>query len=159
MSQSSYPPPQFAYAMPRPKGSSNKKLAPVKFKPPFLHTNITLTVGVEDCAQYSFDLEFQAGGREVGAVSSVSLPALADQPGYTPPPVTSVLTISFSPAGKTIYAVKKSSGVTAACLPAYFESYDSYIQERKFRLTDCLVNSIVSLRDWKMKLAGKRQKV
>ena len=145
--------------MPRPKGSSNKKLAPVKFKPPFLHTNITLTVGVEDCAQYSFDLEFQAGGREVGAVSSVSLPALADQPGYTPPPVTSVLTISFSPAGKAIYAVKKSSGVTAACLPAYFESYDSYIQERKFRLTDCLVNSIVSLRDWKMKLAGKRQKV
>ena len=103
-------------------------MAPVKFKPPFLHSNITLTLPVEDCAQYSFDIKFLAGGREVGAVSGVTLPALADQPSYTPPPVTSVLTISFSPAGKAVYAVKKSSGVTASCLPAYFEAYDSYTQ-------------------------------
>ena len=129
ISKTSYPPPQFANTLSRDKSSQSKKVVPVKFKPPFLHDNITLTLPVEDCAQYSFDLKFLAKGREVGAVSGVTLPALADQPGYSPPPVTSVLTISFSSAGKAIYAVKKSSGVTASCLPAYFEAYDSYTQE------------------------------
>ena len=129
ISKTSYPPPQFANTLSRDKSSQSKKVVPVKFKPPFLHDNITLTLSVEDCAQYSFDLKFLAKGREVGAVSGLTLPALADQPGYSPPPVTSVLTISFSSAGKAIYAVKKSSGVTASCLPAYFEAYDSYTQE------------------------------
>ena len=129
ISKTSYPPAQFANTLSRDKSSQSKKVVPVKFKPPFLHDNITLTLPVEDCAQYSFDLKFLAKGREVGAVSGLTLPALADQPGYSPPPVTSVLTISFSSAGKAIYAVKKSSGVTASCLPAYFEAYDSYTQE------------------------------
>ena len=115
--------------MARQSGSSNKKLNPTKFTPPFLNKTILMTVPVEDCSQYSFDVKFLAGGREVGAVSGVVLPPLADQPGFVPPPVTSVLTISFSSAGKPIYAVKTSSGVTAACLPAYFEAYDAYTQE------------------------------
>lgn len=127
ISRTSYPSPQFANILSRAK-SQSKKVAPVKFKPPFLHANITMTLPVEDCVQYSFDIKFLAGGREVGAVTGLPLPALADQPGYTPPPLTSVLTISFSPAGKAIYAVKKSSGVTASCLPAYFEAFDSYTQ-------------------------------
>ena len=88
-----------------------------------------MTVPVEDCSQYSFDIKFLAGGRDTGSVSGVVLPPLADQPGFVPPPVTSVLTISFSSAGKPIYGVKTSSGVTAACLPAYFEAYDAYTQE------------------------------
>ena len=29
-------------------------------------------------------------------------------------------------SGKPIYGVKTSSGVTAACLPAYYEAYDAY---------------------------------
>jgi hypothetical protein len=28
--------------------------------------------------------------------------------------------------GKPIYGVKTNSGVTAACLPAYYEAYDAY---------------------------------
>ena len=51
----------------------------------------------------------------------VHLPALADIPTYIPPPVTEVMSISFS-SGKPIYGVKTSSGVSAACLPAYFEA-------------------------------------
>ena len=51
----------------------------------------------------------------------VHLPALANIPSYVPPPVTEVMSISFS-SGKPIYGVKTSSGVSAACLPAYFEA-------------------------------------
>merc|ERR1712079_1379 len=114
--------------MARQSGSSKKKLNPTKFIPPFLNKTILMTVPVEDCSQYCFDIKFQAGGRDAGAVSGVVLPPLADQPGFVPPPVTSVLTISFSSTGKPIYAVKTSSGVNAACLPAYFEAYDAYTQ-------------------------------
>jgi len=126
--QAAFPAPAFAYSMARQSGSSNKKLSPIKFVPPFLNKTILMTVPVEDCSQYSFDIKFLAGGRDTGAVSGVVLPPLADQPGFVPPPVTSVLTISFSSAGKPIYGVKTSSGVTAACLPAYFEAYDAYTQ-------------------------------
>ena len=49
------------------------------------------------------------------------LPALADIPSYVPPPVTEVMAISFK-GGKPVYGVKTSSGVSAACLPAYFEA-------------------------------------
>ena len=38
-----------------------------------------------------------------------------------PPPVTEVMAISFK-GGKPVYGVKTSSGVSAACLPAYFEA-------------------------------------
>jgi len=127
-STSSFPTPQFAYSMQRAQGSSKKKLGPIRFYPPYLNKTITMTVPVEDCAQYNFDVKFVAGGKEAGKVSGVLLPALADQPGFVPPPVTSVLTISFSMAGKPIYGVKTSSGVNAACLPAYFEAYDAYTQ-------------------------------
>ena len=97
---SSYPTPQFAYSMQRASGSSKKMLATQKFLPPYLNKTITMTVPVEGCAQYNFDVKFTAGGKEVGKVTEVLLPALADQPGFVPPPVTSVLTISFSMAGK-----------------------------------------------------------
>ena len=126
-----YPTPEFAYMMSRPESSSKPPPPPVKFTPPFLSTDgaeLVLTVPVEDCLQFSFTVKFLAGNRESGSVTGVLLPALADQPGYTPPPLTSVLSISFSTSGKPIYGVKTSSGVNAACLPSYFEAYDSYIQ-------------------------------
>ena len=44
--------------MARQAGSSKKTLRPAKFPPPFLHTNITLTVPVEDCSQYNFDIKY-----------------------------------------------------------------------------------------------------
>lgn len=49
-------------------------------------------------------------GSAVSAVSVV-LPALADQPSYAPPPVTSVLTISYSTQARPVYAVKADRGV------------------------------------------------
>ena len=56
----------------------------------------------------------------------VHLPALANIPSYIPPPVTEVMSISFS-SGKPIYGVKTSSGVSAACLPAYFEASGQWL--------------------------------
>ena len=125
---SSYPAPQFAYTMARPSGGQKRRESPVKFSPPFLNSSITLTVPAKDCAQYNFELKFVGGGRDVATVNSLTLPPLADQPGYVPPPVTSVLTVSYNTAGKPLYGVKTSSGVSAACLPAYFEAYDAYSQ-------------------------------
>ena len=49
-------------------------------------------------------------GSAVSAVSVV-LPALADQPSYAPPPVTSVLTISYNTQARPVYAVKADRGV------------------------------------------------
>ena len=36
-----------------------------------------------------------------------------------------LLDLWYNP-GKPIYGVKTNSGVTAACLPAYYEAYDAY---------------------------------
>ena len=123
-----YPAPQFAYTMTRPSGGQKRTVSPVKLTPPFLNSSILLTVPVKDCAQFNFDLKFVGGGRDVANVKNLELPALADQPGFVPPPVTSVLTVSYNTAGKPLYGVKSSSGVSAACLPAYFEAYDAYSQ-------------------------------
>merc|ERR1719430_1391137 len=90
---------------------------------------IDINVAVKDCAEYNFEVKFYAPtSKEVGKVSNIRLPALADLPGYVPPPITSVMSITYGNSGKPVYGVKTSSGVTAACLPAYFEAYDAYIQ-------------------------------
>ena len=56
------------------------------------------------------------------------MPALADIPSYVPPPVTQVMSITFGSNGKPVYGVRRSSGVSASCLPAYFEAVDAYRQ-------------------------------
>ena len=89
---------------------------------------ISINIPVADCSQYKFEVKFFSARKEIGQVQNLNLPPLADIPGYVPPPVTSVIAISFSSAGKPVYAVKTTSGVNAACLPAYFEAYDSYTQ-------------------------------
>jgi len=82
---------------------------------------------VQDCAEYNFEVKFFAPrSKEVGRVSNVRLPALADVPGYVPPPITSVMSITYGASGKPVYGVKTASGVNSACLPAYFEAYDAY---------------------------------
>merc|ERR1712212_609629 len=114
--------PQFAYSLPRPKGG------PIKVTAPFPLPMISVNIPVEDCTQYTFEVKFFSARKEIGEVQNLNLPPLADIPGYVPPPVTSVIAISFSTAGKPIYGVKTTSGVNAACLPAYFEAYDAYTQ-------------------------------
>jgi len=114
--------------MPRAKGGASKKVGPIKVNAPFLLPMISINVPVEDCTQYNFEVKFFSARKEIGQVQNINLPALADIPGYVPPPVTSVISISFNTAGKPVYGVKTTSGVNAACLPAYFEAYDSYTQ-------------------------------
>jgi len=120
--------PQFAYSLPRPKGGATKKVGPIKVTAPFLLPMISVNIPVEDCTQYTFEVKFFSARKEIGEVQNLNLPPLADIPGYVPPPVTSVIAISFNTAGKPIYGVKTTSGVNAACLPAYFEAYDAYTQ-------------------------------
>lgn len=114
--------------LPRPKGGATKKVGPIKVIAPFLLPMISVNVPVEDCTQYTFEVKFFSARKEIGEVQNLNLPPLADIPGYVPPPVTSVIAISFNTAGKPIYGVKTTSGVNAACLPAYFEAYDAYTQ-------------------------------
>eukprot|EP00092_Neocalanus_flemingeri_P006157 GFUD01006628.1.p1 GENE.GFUD01006628.1~~GFUD01006628.1.p1 ORF type:complete len:588 (-),score=139.67 GFUD01006628.1:240-2003(-) len=120
--------PHFAYTLARAKGGTSRKVGPIKVTAPFLQPMISVNVPVEDCSQYKFEVKFFAARKEIGQVQNLNLPPLADIPGYVPPPVTSVIAISFNTAGKPVYGVKTASGVNAACLPAYFEAYDSYAQ-------------------------------
>merc|ERR1719402_865486 len=90
---------------------------------------IELVVTTPNCAEFNFEVKaFAPGSKEVGKVQGVNLPPLSDIPSYVPPPITSVMAISFGSSGKPVYGVKTSSGVSAACLPAYFEALDSYRQ-------------------------------
>lgn len=119
--------PNYANTLPRPTGGATAKVGPIKIQPPFLNPIIEMNVAVQDCKEYDFEIKFFGpGSKEVGKVPSVKLPALADVPGYVPPPITSVMSISYGTTGKPVYGVKTSSGVTSACLAAYFEAYDAY---------------------------------
>merc|ERR1712198_393129 len=119
--------PNFANTLPRAKGGSGHHVGPIKVQPPFLNPTIEIKIPVQDCAEYNFEVKFFAPrSKEVGKVSNIKLPALADLPGYIPPPITSVMSISYGSSGKPVYGVKTASGVNAACLPAYFEAYDAY---------------------------------
>ena len=110
----------------------------MKVQPPFLGDTVELLVTAPDCAEFNFEVKvFAPTSKQIGQVApplvsyssvdryylqtEVHLPALADIPSYVPPPVTEVMAISFK-GGKPVYGVKTSSGVSAACLPAYFEA-------------------------------------
>lgn len=119
--------PHYANSLPRATGGAAHTVGPIRVQPPFLNPLIEIKVPVQDCAEYNFEIKlFAPSAKEVGKVSNVRLPPLADVPGYVPPPVTSVMSISYGTNGKPVYGVKTASGVTAACLPAYFEAYDAY---------------------------------
>merc|ERR1712013_491063 len=94
--------PQFAYSLPRPKGGATKKVGPIKVTAPFLLPMITVNIPVEDCTQYTFEVKLFSARKEIGEVQNLNLPPQADIPGYVPPPVTSVIAISFNTAGKPI---------------------------------------------------------
>merc|ERR1711973_1083754 len=119
--------PNYGNTLPRPSGGATGKVGPIKVQPPFLNPIIEMNVAVKDCSEYDFEIKFFApGSKEVGKVTNVRLPTLADVPGYVPPPITSVMSITYGTNGKPVYGVKTSSGVTSACLAAYFEAYDAY---------------------------------
>lgn len=102
-------------------------VGPIKMSPPYLQPTIDITLPVEDCAGYMFHIQFYAKKKKLGEVGSVSLPPLADLPGYVPPPVTSVVQVAFR-SGQPSYSLLPTSGVPLSCLPAYFEAQDAYAQ-------------------------------
>lgn len=118
----------YANTLPRPnsKGASQKS-GPVKVQPPFLKPMIEILIAARDCAEFNFEVKV-FGRKELGKVQDVHLPALANIPSYIPPPITQVMSITFGTSGKPVYGVKTSSGVSAACLPSYFEALDAYRQ-------------------------------
>merc|ERR1719275_140624 len=120
--------PRYANSLPRKTGASNH-VGPVKVQPPFINPMIEILVAAKDCAEYNFEVKlFAPTSRELKKVTGVHLPSLANLPYYVPPPVTDVMSISFGTSGKPVYGVKTSSGVSAACLPAYFEALDAFRQ-------------------------------
>jgi len=120
--------PRYANSLPRKTGASNH-VGPVKVQPPFINPMIEILVAAQDCAEYNFEVKlFAPTSRELKKVSGVHLPSLANLPYYVPPPVTDVMSISFGTSGRPVYGVKTSSGVSAACLPAYFEALDAFRQ-------------------------------
>jgi len=122
--------PNYANTLPRSssKGATTQA-GPVKVQPPFLKPTIEILIAARDCAEFNFEVKlFNPRSQEVGKVQNVHLPALADIASYIPPPITQVMSISFGTSGKPVYGVKTSSGVSAACLPSYFEALDAYRQ-------------------------------
>jgi len=129
--------PMYANTLPRPtsKGASQKS-GPVKVQPPFLKPMIEILIAAKDCAEFNFEVKlFGPTSKELGKVQNIHLPALANIPSYIPPPITQVMSISFGTSGKPVYGVKTSSGVSAACLPSYFEALDAYRQRLENEVT------------------------
>jgi len=122
--------PNYSNSLPRAKTTGAlKKAGPVKVQPPFLKPMIEILIASKDCAEFNFEVKvFNPSSKEIGKVQNIHLPALADIPTYIPPPITNVMSITFGTSGKPVYGVKTSSGVSAACLPSYFEALDAYRQ-------------------------------
>jgi len=128
--------PQYSNSLPRKQGGATGQVGPIKVQPPFINGSIIISVPVQDCAEYEFEVKFFGPSRkELGKVSRIRLLSLADVPGYVPPPLTSVMSITYGSNGKPIYGVKTSSGVNAACLPAYYEAYDAYTHRLENEVT------------------------
>jgi len=122
--------PLYANTLPRStsKGATQKS-GPVKVQPPFLKPMIEILIAAKDCAEFNFEVKlFAPTSKEIGKMADIHMPALADIPTYIPPPITHVMSITFGTSGKPVYGVKTSSGVSAACLPSYFEALDAYRQ-------------------------------
>jgi len=122
--------PNYSNTLPRAKSTGALKQAgPVKVQPPFLKPMIEILIASRDCAEFNFEVKvFAPSSKEIGKIQNIHLPALADIPTYIPPPITQVMSISFGTSGKPVYGVKTASGVSAACLPSYFEALDAYRQ-------------------------------
>jgi len=130
--------PHYANTLPRQvKKGALKKSGPVKVQGPFLKPSIELLIAADaNCAEFNFEVKFFVAKKgEIGKVSMIHLPSLADIPNYVPPPITDVMDIKFGTSGKPVYGVKTKSGVSAACLPSYFEALDAYRQRLENEIT------------------------
>jgi len=131
----------FANVLPR-RGGAARQVSPVQLRPPFLTDVIMINVPVEDCSQYEFRLDMMSAGKvTVGSVPRLSLPPLAEIAEFVPPPLTSVMTVTYPGRGDPVYGTNPRSGITPNCLPAYFEAYDAYTQRVEADIAEYLVRS------------------
>merc|ERR1719233_1254247 len=99
---------------------------PVKRSPPFLTEEVEIVVPVEACKKYDFEMVIMSPqNTELGRVTGIPLPVLADIPDYVPPAFTSVLQITLQ-GGKPQLEVIRSSPIPETCMPEYLEAMDAF---------------------------------
>merc|ERR1719233_1454188 len=99
---------------------------PVKKSPPFLTEEVEIVVPVEACKEYDFEMVIMSPqNTELGRVTGIHLPVLADIPDYVPPAFTSVLQITLQ-GGKPQLEVTRSSPIPETCMPEYLEAMDAF---------------------------------
>ena len=108
------------------KTPSSALAGPVKKSPPFLTEEVEIVVPVEACKEYDFEMVIMSPqNTELGRVTGIHLPVLADIPDYVPPAFTSVLQITVQ-GGKPQLEVTRSSPIPETCMPEYLEAMDAF---------------------------------
>jgi len=91
-----------------------------------LTEEVEIVVPVEACKEYDFEMVIlNPHHRELGRVTGIHLPVLADLPDYVPPAFTSVLQITLQ-GGKPQLGVTRSSPIPETCMPEYLEAMDAF---------------------------------
>eukprot|EP00090_Calanus_glacialis_P019961 TRINITY_DN3064_c0_g1_i2.p1 TRINITY_DN3064_c0_g1~~TRINITY_DN3064_c0_g1_i2.p1 ORF type:complete len:699 (-),score=174.03 TRINITY_DN3064_c0_g1_i2:66-2090(-) len=105
---------------------SSAKAGPVKKTPPFLTDEVEIVVPVEACKEYDFEMTIVSPkNSQLGKITNIHLPVLADIPDYVPPAFTTVLQISLQ-GGKPQLEVTRSSPIPDTCMPEYLEAMDAF---------------------------------
>merc|ERR1711892_1147421 len=108
------------------KSPSSAVAGPVKKTPPFLTDEIEIIVPVEACKENDFEMTIiSPQNTQLGKITDIHLPVLADIPDYIPPEFTSVLQISLL-GGKPNIAVTRNSPIPDTCVPEYLEAMDAF---------------------------------
>jgi len=108
------------------KSPSSAVAGPVKKIPPFLTEEIEIIVPVEACKEYDFEMTIiSPQNTQLGKITDIHLPVLADIPDYVPPAFTSVLQISLL-GGKPHLEVTRNSPIPDTCMPEYLEAMDAF---------------------------------
>jgi len=123
-------PSQFGNAFHHVKKVSSKKTAPVTKALPanYAHGDeVEVVVAVDPCEVYTFEMKIvNKQNQELGKVAGIKLPILADIQDYIPPPLTSVIGITY-PSGKTGPVLGNAgNAIPANCIPFYLEAVDSF---------------------------------
>lgn len=85
---------------------------------------------MEPCQLYTFDMRIvNTQNTVIANITGIELPVLSDVQDYIPPPITSVMGVTFPRSGMTgppTVGVSASSPVPPSCLPAYLEAVDTF---------------------------------
>jgi len=105
---------------------SKKPLNPVTSAPPFKSDIVEITVDVEPCKEYQFEMKIiSPQNAVVASIPGIILQSLSDLPDYVPPPLTAVVEVNFA-GGKHTLTTQKTSPVPETCLIDYMEAVDTF---------------------------------